>query len=115
VLAVTPYVDSDHTAVLAFALEATADAATARGRASRLFTAVRERLRYHAYTIVVAPDEYRASTVLQRDRTYYVPKAMLLCVAAVSGELARSPSAEACGMSRVASDCNRGIRPTREC
>lgn len=81
-LAATPYIDSDHPAVLAFAREATAGATTARDRASRLFTAVRERLRYDPYTIVLEPDEYRASTLLQRDRTYCIPKAVLLCAAA---------------------------------
>jgi transglutaminase-like putative cysteine protease len=81
-LAATPYIDSDHPAVVAFAREATAGATSARERASRLFVAVRERLRYDPYTIAAAPSEYRASVVLDRDRAYCIPKAVLLCAAA---------------------------------
>jgi transglutaminase-like putative cysteine protease len=82
VIAATPYLDSDHPAIVAFAREATAGATTDRERASRLFVAVRERLRYDPYSLSVAPEEYRASTVLQRDRAYCIPKAVLLCAAA---------------------------------
>jgi transglutaminase-like putative cysteine protease len=82
VLAATPYIDSDHPAVIAFAREAIGDATGARERASRLFAAVRERLRYDPYTITAAPSEYRASTLLMRDRAYCIPKAVLLCAAA---------------------------------
>jgi transglutaminase-like putative cysteine protease len=80
VIAATPYVDSDHPNVVAFAREVTAGATGARERASRLFAAVRERLRYDPYTIVNA--EYRASAVLEAERTYCIPKAVLLCAAA---------------------------------
>jgi transglutaminase-like putative cysteine protease len=82
VLAATPYIDSDHPAIVAFAREATGGAVTDRERASRLFVAVRERLRYDPYTITMAPSEYRASTLLDRKRTYCIPKAVLLCAAA---------------------------------
>lgn len=81
-IAATPYVDSDHPAVVAFAREATAGAVSDRERASRLFAAVRERLRYDPYTISASPGEYRASTVVGRDRGYCIPKAVLLCAAA---------------------------------
>lgn len=81
-LAATPYLDSDHPAIVAFAREATAGAASDRERASRLFVAVRERLRYDPYTIGTEPGEYRASTILGRGRTYCIPKAVLLCAAA---------------------------------
>lgn len=82
VLAATAFVDSDHPAVVAFAREATADANSDRERASQLFAAVRERLRYDPYTISSAPDDYRASSLLQRSRAYCIPKAVLLCAAA---------------------------------
>jgi transglutaminase-like putative cysteine protease len=82
VIAATPYVDSDHPAVVAFAREATAGAATDRERASRLFAAVRERLRYDPYTITAPSSEYRASAVVGRDRAFCIPKAVLLCAAA---------------------------------
>lgn len=81
-IAATPFIDSGHPAVVAFAREATAGATSDRERASRLFVAVRERLRYDPYTIATAPDEYRASTVLDRERAYCIPKAVLLCAAA---------------------------------
>ena len=84
VITATPFIDSDHPAIVAFAREVTAGATTDRERASRLFAAVRERQRYDPYTITVAPDEYRASTVLTRDRAYCIPKAVLLCAAARS-------------------------------
>ena len=79
-IAATPYIDSDHPAVVAFAREATNGATTNRERASRLFVAVRERLRYDPYTITGAA--YRASAVLEQARTYCIPKAVLLCAAA---------------------------------
>jgi transglutaminase-like putative cysteine protease len=82
VIAATPYIDSDHPAVIAFARDATRGATGDRERASQLFRAVRERLRYDPYTITAEPDEYRASRLLERDRAYCIPKAVLLCAAA---------------------------------
>lgn len=76
------FVDSDHADVVAFARDTCAGASSDRERAARLFTAVRERLRYDPYSITVDPDEYRASTLLRRDRAYCIPKAVLLCAAA---------------------------------
>jgi transglutaminase-like putative cysteine protease len=78
----TPFVDSDHPAVIAFAREATAGAKDHTERASRLFRAVRERLRYDPYTVTPDPNEYRASTLLDRERSFCIPKAVLLCAAA---------------------------------
>jgi transglutaminase-like putative cysteine protease len=80
-LAPTRFVDSDHPDVVAFAREVCDGAANDRERASRLFVAVRERLRYDPYTISVDPEEYRASTLLHRERAYCIPKAVLLCAA----------------------------------
>ena len=80
-LAPTRFVDSDHPDVVAFAGEACAGATDDRTKASRLFLAVRERLRYDPYTISVDPEEYRASTLLHRERAYCIPKAVLLCAA----------------------------------
>lgn len=76
------FVDSDHPAIVAFAAEVTAGAATPSVRASRLFSAVRERLRYDPYSLSTDPHEYVASTLLQRERAYCIPKAVLLCAAA---------------------------------
>jgi transglutaminase-like putative cysteine protease len=76
------FVDSDHPDVIAFAREVCAGASGDRERASRLFTAVRERLRYDPYAMTVDPEEYKASTLLKRERAYCIPKAVLLCAAA---------------------------------
>jgi transglutaminase-like putative cysteine protease len=81
VLAPGRFVDSDHPDVIAFAREATAGATTQQERATLLFRTVRERLRYDPYTVGVEPDEYKASTLLHRERAYCVPKAVLLCAA----------------------------------
>jgi transglutaminase-like putative cysteine protease len=82
VIAATPFIDSDHPALIAFAREAIGDATSDRERASRLFVAVRERLRYDPYALSDVPSEHRASTILGRDRAYCIPKAVLLCAAA---------------------------------
>jgi transglutaminase-like putative cysteine protease len=76
------FVDSDHPAVIAFAAETCDGATSDRQRAARLFLAVRERLRYDPYSISADPEEYRASTLLRRERAYCIPKAVLLCAAA---------------------------------
>lgn len=76
------FVDSDHAEVVRFARE-TCDGATGdRERAARLFRAVRERLRYDPYTLTTDPNDYKASTLLGRDRAYCIPKAVVLCAAA---------------------------------
>lgn len=82
VLAATPYIDSDHPAVVAFAREVTEGATSDRERASRLFAAVRERLRYDPYTFGMPRSDYRASALLGLERAYCIPKAVLLCAAA---------------------------------
>ena len=76
------FVDSDHPDVRAFAADVIAGATTQTEQAARLFRAVRERLRYDPYSITMDPDEYRASTLLRRERAYCIPKAVLLCAAA---------------------------------
>lgn len=81
-LAAGRFVDSEHPDIVAFARDACAGAATERDRASRLFRAVREKLRYDPYTLSFDPEEYVASTLLRRDRSYCIPKAVLLCAAA---------------------------------
>jgi transglutaminase-like putative cysteine protease len=76
------FVDSDHPDVIAFARDVCAGASGERERASRLFAAVRERLRYDPYTISADPDAYVASKLLRETRAYCIPKAVLLCAAA---------------------------------
>ena len=81
-LAPQPFVDSDHPAVVAFARESCGDAGTEAEKASRLFRAVRERLRYDPYAISTAAEDYRASKILEQKRAYCIPKAVLLAAAA---------------------------------
>lgn len=81
-LAPTYFVDSDHPDVALFARRAIGDAVTERERASRLFRAVRDGLRYDPYSVTFERDDYRASSIVRRDRAYCVPKAILLAAAA---------------------------------
>ena len=78
----THFVDSEHPAFIAFAREATAGAKTEGEKASALFRAVREKLRYDPYAITGNPEDYVASNVLKTDRGYCIPKAVLLAAAA---------------------------------
>ncbi len=81
-IAPTPFIDSDHPDVIAFARDAIGSATSERDKASRLFTAVREHSAYDPYTITLDPADYRASTVVHRTRAYCIPKAVLLAAAA---------------------------------
>jgi transglutaminase-like putative cysteine protease len=81
-LAAGVYVDSDHPDIIAFARETIGDATTNTEKAARLFRAVRERIRYDPYTISVEPKAYAASEILKAERSYCIPKAVLLCAAA---------------------------------
>lgn len=76
------FVDSNHPEVIAFAREACGGATSERERAANLFRAVRERLRYDPYSFSLDPADYVASAVLHRERSFCVPKAVLLCAAA---------------------------------
>jgi transglutaminase-like putative cysteine protease len=78
----TRFIDSDHPRVVAFARDAVGDATTDLAKASRVFTAVREALRYDPYTITLDPEDYKASNILGHKASYCIPKAVLLCAAA---------------------------------
>ena len=75
------FVDSDHPEVVAYARAVVGDASDPHERAALLFRDVRERLRYDPYSLSLDPEEYRASTLLHRERGYCVTKAVLLCAA----------------------------------
>ncbi|MCC8965012.1 transglutaminase domain-containing protein [Bradyrhizobium sp. Pear76] len=75
------YVDSDHPAVEAFARAAVPAAASARDKASRLYTAVRDGIRYNPYVSMRSPESYRASSVLAAGNGYCVGKAALYAAA----------------------------------
>lgn len=84
------FVDSDAPAVRAFAERVTAGAADPVDKAVRLFTAVRDEIWYDPFVIVSDPRAYKASAVVEADRNWCVPKAVLLTAAArASGVPAR--------------------------
>ena len=83
----TAFIDSDHPAVRAFAGQAAADATDDAGRASLLFRAVRDGLRYDPYSVSTDPGRYKASAVVSMDAAYCVPKAVLLAAAARALEI----------------------------
>ena len=59
------YIDHKHPAIVAFSKEQAGDGSP-RERAVRLFSAVRDALRYDPYSISLAPDDHRASAVIVR-------------------------------------------------
>ncbi|WP_183092396.1 transglutaminase-like domain-containing protein [Nocardioides stalactiti] len=81
------YVDSDHPAVVDFARSVTSGASDDRERASRLFAAVRDRLRYDPYSLSADPEQYRASAILTSESAWCVPKAVALAAAARAVEI----------------------------
>jgi transglutaminase-like putative cysteine protease len=81
-LAPTAFVDSDHPRIVARAKEICGDATTEAEKASRLFRAVREHPLYDPYTLTFERDAFRASAVLDAERSYCIPKAVLLAALA---------------------------------
>ncbi|MFV0307537.1 MAG: transglutaminase-like domain-containing protein [Desertimonas sp.] len=82
-LAPTWFVDSDDTAVVAFAerVIAEAGATTDRDKVVALFLAVRDGWRYDPYNTSYEPEAFRASAVLASERNWCVPKSVLLVAA----------------------------------
>jgi transglutaminase-like putative cysteine protease len=83
-LAATEYIDARHPGVRAFAQRAIGGAATDRERISRLFTAVRDEIRYDPYQVSYEPPDYVASNVISRGVAYCIPKAVVLTATARS-------------------------------
>jgi transglutaminase-like putative cysteine protease len=84
-LSPTPFMDCGHPAVLAFARQAVAHlppAASDTDRAIALYYRVRDGIRYDPYSMQLAPNGYRASTVLADRAAFCIPKAILLTAAA---------------------------------
>ncbi|MDE2375822.1 transglutaminase family protein [Bradyrhizobium sp.] len=71
------YIDSDHPAVQDFARAAVPAQATDREKASLLYKAVRDGVRYNPYVDTSAPETFRASDVLAAGQGYCVGKAAL--------------------------------------
>ncbi|MGZ3324116.1 MAG: transglutaminase-like domain-containing protein [Xanthobacteraceae bacterium] len=83
-LAATAFIDAEHPNVRAFAQRAVADAATEGERVSRLFTAVRDEIRYDPYKLSHEPEGYVARNVIDRGAAFCIPKAVLLTAGARS-------------------------------
>ncbi len=78
----TPFIESDHPQVTAFAEQAVAGAGDAIERGVKLYYAVRDKIRYDPYLIPATEEGYRASTVLREQAAFCIPKANLLAAAA---------------------------------
>ncbi len=74
----TPYIDSDHPRVVAFANEHSRGASTDVERAVKLYYAVRDGIRYDPYALILTVPGMRASTTIESRRAWCVPKAILL-------------------------------------
>ncbi|MCC0003080.1 MAG: transglutaminase family protein [Methylobacteriaceae bacterium] len=75
------YIDSDHPAVQAFAREHAPAGASDRDKASALYKAVRDGVRYNPYVDMRNPESFRASSVLAAGNGYCVGKAALYAAA----------------------------------
>jgi transglutaminase-like putative cysteine protease len=75
------YIDSDHPAVQAFARAHAPEGASDREKASLLYTAVRDGVRYNPYVDMRSPESFRASSVLAAGNGYCVGKASLYAAA----------------------------------
>lgn len=75
------YIDSDHPAVRDYSMAAVAPDASGREKASLLYRAVRDGIRYNPYADWRAPEAFRASSVLAAGNGYCVGKAALYAAA----------------------------------
>ena len=75
------YIDSDHPSVVAFAHAAVEPLESAREKASKLYAAVRDGIRYNPYVNTGVPESFRASSVLAAGNGYCVGKAALYAAA----------------------------------
>lgn len=78
-LSPTPIIDSDNARVAEFAAQTIGDSRDPVEQAVKLYLAVRDSIRYDPYAPFYLPLHYQASTVLQRGRSFCIPKASLLC------------------------------------
>ena len=75
----TEIIDSTHPKIQDYAMEVIGASGDPVERAVKLYLAVRDGIRYDPYTPFHLPEHYRASLVLQRGRSFCVPKVSLLC------------------------------------
>ncbi len=78
----TRFMDIGSASVRAFAEEAIAGETTEIGKATRLFYAVRDSIRYDPFSMRLDPSTYAASHVLTAGYAYCLPKAILLAAGA---------------------------------
>jgi len=78
-LAPTAIIDSDHQSIRNYARELTSEIGDPVEMAVTLYLAVRDNILYDPYSPFYLPEHYRASYVLNRGRSFCIPKASLLC------------------------------------
>jgi transglutaminase-like putative cysteine protease len=81
-LAPTFFLDSDNPEVVAFTEQAIGSETDPVGKAVRLFNAVRDGFRYDPFAIWLAPEAFKASTVIRNGYGFCITKAVLLAAAA---------------------------------
>lgn len=74
----TAIIDSDHPRVMEFARSVAGSIEDPVEQAVRLYLAVRDGIRYDPYAPFHLPEHYRASWVMERGRSFCIPKASLL-------------------------------------
>jgi transglutaminase-like putative cysteine protease len=77
----TWFLDFESPAVQEFAKRVAAGASEPRAQATALFYAVRDSIRYDPYTFSIDREHYRSSWAARIDRSFCVPKAVLLASA----------------------------------
>lgn len=75
----TAIIDSDHPSLRGYAKNVIGTRTDPLEISVKLYLAVRDGIRYDPYVPFYLPVHYRASSVLQRGRSFCVPKASLLC------------------------------------
>ena len=78
----TVALDFESPSVARFADEAVDGAYASRERAVRIFNAVRDRIRYDPYHLILSAEGCSASTVVRDGRAFCIPKAVLLAACA---------------------------------
>jgi transglutaminase-like putative cysteine protease len=83
----TRFIDADHGTVVDFATRAATSSEDAIARATALYYAVRDGIRYDAHNIDLRSDAMRASSILARATGFCIAKAVLLAAAARAVEI----------------------------
>lgn len=86
-LAPTWFIDYDAPGVIAFTKKAIGDATDPVEKARRLFYAVRDGFRYDPYTVSTAPEDFRASAIVETQSAWCVPKSVMLTAAARAADI----------------------------